>query len=91
MHHCRDSPSFPGCRHIGTQAAADQLRRAILAIINPSTSSAHDVSPSLAERAWREVHAASSMAQPPINFEVVYESSLAAGAHIISRAINLLR
>lgn len=67
------------------------MRRAILVVVNVASSSARDVTSSLAERAWREVHSASSVAPPPMDFEVVYEQSLVDGARVISRAINQLR
>ena len=60
-------------------------------IVNPVSSSAHDVSASLAERAWRDVHSGSNVDLPPVAFEVVYEQNMADGARVLSRAINHLR
>ena len=65
--------------------------RGLLVVVNPAAATAHDVSGSLAERAWRDVHTASDVEPPPVEFEVAYEQSLADGARAVQRAIQRFR
>ena len=60
-------------------------------VVNPAAATAHDVSDSLAARAWRDAHGNSDMEPPPVDFEVVYEQSLADGARAVARAIQSFR
>ncbi len=81
----RRPSSKPKLRH------SDHIDRGLLVVVNPAASTAHDVSDSLAARAWRDAHAGSDMEPPPVDFEVVYEQSLADGARAVARAIQSFR
>ena len=59
-------------------------------VVNPAASTAHDVSDSLAARAWRDAHDGDDGA-PPVDFEVVYEQTLGDGARAVARAIQSFR
>ncbi len=67
------------------------VSRGLLVVVNPAASTAHDVSGGLAERAWRDVHAASDVEAPPVEFEVAFEQSLADGARTVQRSIQTFR
>jgi len=60
-------------------------------VVNPAASTAHDVSDSLAARAWRDAHAGSDVEPPPVDFDVVYEQTLGDGARAVARAIQSFR
>ena len=60
-------------------------------VINPAASTAHEVSDSLALRAWRDVHASSDVEAPAVDFDVAYEQSLVDGARAVQRAIQTFR
>ena len=85
------TPTEGSINVLSMKAWSDRAARGLLVIVNPAASTAHDVSESLAARAWRDVHAADDVEAPPVDFEVVYEQSLAEGARAVQRAIQSFR
>lgn len=72
------------------------MRRALLVIVNPTTTTARDISAAAAERVWREACAASPEGPAEglpsgMEFEISYFQSAAEAARAIQRRLGQLR